>query len=432
MFAKQIIEVGSGDNQIQTTLASNIEIEYDLDNIAPTASFKLPYKINSPEFVERIETTVEEGLDLRTLKKYDTIKIYYNEFDIDPGDVTITAHSEHDTMVSDEQGNIFYKIFDGYIDSITLSVGKLDIDYSISALGILAITNERNAPININTRDTNIAYIMQELLQIANVQIGTENIPDSIPRNLIPISRMVTKIDIERPLTFVIKGGKNAKEAIDSIKERYGVFIFQGVEGFVYTVSPLYLIQGEVDEQGNQTATAWDFDMAKGNIYSINYGDLTSYINSVVVLGYPGTAGVAVDIIGVQRSGGNLNYQIFERAELAGSEDCEKVAQDLLLKILQNNEVSIRTKFNPQFNLTHFFTIKDYNKFTGNELFLIKRIAIKISKNDVSCKLTGYTHSLTTLPQDLVISPTGVADVDYLEIKSKLPDETIWNNFGGL
>ena len=79
-FIKQIMLIGSGDNSIQTDLAMGINIEFDMDNVVGSMSFNLPY----------IDWGTNEGVSLKQLKKRDTVKLFYGEFDSDPGNPEIT------------------------------------------------------------------------------------------------------------------------------------------------------------------------------------------------------------------------------------------------------------------------------------------------------------------------------------------------------
>ena len=73
------------------------------------------------------------------------------------------------------------------------------------------------------------------------------------------------------------------------------------------------------------------------------------------------------------------------------------------------------------------FVLIDNDRFTENQVWIIKKYSFIISKDDTSCNITGYSHSLDFFPEDLVISNTGIASVSALEIRDKVEQPQTWS-----
>ena len=377
-YVKQLMLIGSGSNSIETSEAHTINLEFDLDAIAPVCSFNLPYMLKDQQSTSGSEVQIAE------LKKYDTVKLYYGEFDNDPGEVSIADLS---------------LIFDGFITSINLSKSKDRFDYKINALGTAGLTYNRNTFYEV-TGDSTIKSFIDRTLEAANLtKYITVNYVD-VSAGLLPI---------------FVEGGKNVKEVFDDLKSKYAIIITQTGDGTLLVMKPSFLNK----DQGTTGFLAWDFDINKGNVFEIDYGDITSNVNAVVVVGMGDVVGVAVDVIGVQNNSGQVNYQSFERYDLFDTESCEGVAQEKLLELQRNYTLTFKTLFNTSFQVGQRFTMIDNDKYDGSQVFMIKKYSVTIDKQDVSCVISGFTYSLTVLPENLVISNTGVADVDVIQLPNK-------------
>lgn len=377
MYIKQILIIGSGDNLIETTEGFGFKGKFDLDQLAPTLSFNLPYLL--PGQFSLGGTTV----DLTRLKKYDTVQLYFGEFAQDPGVVTT------DQLI---------KVFDGYIENINLSKTKQSIDYSITAYGTAGLFNSRGAFYEITSAP--LGVLMRRLIEGGNLQ-------DIVPLRFLNIQN--------ENLGVIIDGGKNLKDVVDQIKEKYAVIITQSGDGFLNVYTPSFL----QENNGSTGREAWQFNLQEGNVFEIDYGDLTSNLNAVVVMGYPPSVGIAIDVLGVENNAGEINYQTYERPDLFGIEDCEAFAREKLLEQQRNFVLSFKTKFNPLFQVGQSFQLADQDRFTGQEIFTLKSYEFTIDKNDVSCKIEGFTFSLTVLPENFVLSNTGIADVDIIGLRPK-------------
>ena len=351
-------------------------------------SFNLPYVLKGQRNVP------DNGVDITQLKKYDTVQLFFGEFDTDPGIIEITNANNPPSGMT--------KVFDGFIDSIKLAKSKTAISYLIQSLGTLGLANDRH--VTWQKKEDVLSALVSTLLEIS----GLGNLT------------FESELDAAEEIRAIVDGGTNLKELLMNIRNKYAHIIHQGGDGVIRLFTPFSLTQAA-------TTFAYEFDISLGNVFDIDYGDLTSNINAVVVLGYPNVMGQAVDPIMVQNNNGEINYISFENRNLLSEEDCEQVARNKLLEIARNYSISFRTKFDPRFAVGQAFTLNDNDKYNGTQVFMIKKYAFTIDKQDVSCIVTGYTHALDIVPNDILISPTGVLDVDFLELTEKDTDVGGWN-----
>jgi hypothetical protein len=411
---RQIMEIGSGDNSIETTEAFNISGEFDIDNLWGTLSFSLPYLLPGQKNV-----TTTGVLDITRLKKFDTVKLYYDEIE--------------NTISPVRPGNLV-NVFYGFIDSIKLVKSKDSIDYSISALGTLGLSNDKNLLFERKTGE------------LQNLIIGSATSQGTLDPNDIGLLQLafgaqtgdivpeVAFIDIDANTLFVnLQGGKKLGDVLKEIRDKYAVIIHQTGNGTLQVFTPFFLLSSRGSQYLN--AYGWQFELGV-NAYNMDYGDLTNAINSVVVLGLGGVVGVAVDPIMVQLNAGsgnpitqaNYNYLVFEQRDLQGVEECQKVARQKLLEITRNFTITFKTKYDPRFAVGQPFTINDNDRFNNDQVFIIKKFSFTINKDDISCDITGFANTLDQFPEDIVLDSTGIADVDQLEIRNKLPAEINWLN----
>jgi len=419
---KKIMELGSGENSIATEDVFGISGEFDIDNICGTLNFNLPYYIPLPDSTtSQYDPGQETELDTNQLKKFDTCRLFYLESDIDGEVIQGTENGENIYTVNGERMTL---IFDGFIDTIKLSKTKTSINYEIGALGTLGLANYRNLEYKHTTG--NALELIPTLLQIAGLQQGQFNVTP-VERDLIPISK-VRFIDVDaKNRLLTVEGGTDLKAVLESVRKKYAMIIHQSGDGYVNLMTPWFLVKF-----GGQNSTlnvnAWSFDLNEGNLYEIDYGDLTVDYNAVVVLGNPPVYGVAVDPIAVQNNGGNVNYLTFENRDLFSDEDCQKVARDKLIDMEKNYLVTLKTKFHPEFMVGQPFIIVDNDRFDGTQVLTIKKYSFVIDKADVSCTVQGFSGSATMIPDDIATSNTGVFDVDILQIRDKELDPENWKN----
>lgn len=415
-YIKQVMLIGSGANSIETDTAFNIRGEFDIDNLYGTLNFNLPYAMPGQKAVRGAPTGV---LDLTRLKKFDSVILYFKEFETYQG-----------TVRPEQMSRVFY----GFIDTIRLSKQKGDFNYEITALGSLGLGDDRNL------------LFQRKSGELQNLLIGTPSSDNTLNNEDIGILQLafgeqtsdvipsVEFIDVDANTLFVAtEGGKNTKEVLSAIREKYAVVIHQRGDGTLTVFTPFFLLSAR---ETALNVNGWDFKL-NDNIFNLDYGDLTSNLNAVVYMGFPPFFGQAVDPIAVQFNAGsgntpnqnNIVYRIFYNRELKSDEDCQKAARSKLLEIARNYSVSFQTKFNPAFGVGQPFLLTDEDRFNSQQIFFIKKYNFVIDKGDVSCTVTGWAHSLEVFPEDIVIEPTGIADVDALEIRDKLDADagTDWN-----
>jgi len=204
-----------------------------------------------------------------------------------------------------------------------------------------------------------------------------------------------------------------------SIQDKYAAILHESGDG-IFRLSTASFFS-------NKTEVDFDFDFDQGNVFDLDYGDITSNYNAVVVFGLPPVVGIALDVVGVNNNNNQVNYLAFINRDLEGIQQCETVAQNKLLELQRNFVISFKTQFKPEFKIGQTFSMSDNDRYTGDERFIIKKVSWQIKKDAVDATITGYTHSLTLLPEKQVISKTGVADVDTLQLRAKLDDaENEW------
>lgn len=406
---KQKMLVGSGDNSIETELAYDISFWFDMDEVVGGMSFSLPYV----KFAER-----NSSVDLTNLKKGDTAKLYFNDFDEDPGIISI---------------NNLKLVFDGVIDSIRLTKQKGNYTYAIQCLGSLGIgntrkleraTNEINGPTN----------LVNTLLQLCGLQEGEIATANSIEAglNLFPES-IVRSWDTDANTLFMkTTGGNSLMEELKTMRKNYAIIIHQSGDGYINIITPTQLLS----QPDGLSLNAWEFRLNE-NIWELNYGDLTSDINSVICIGRPPIVGYAVDPIAVQLLAGNnpvgpehYRYISIERRDIISEEDAETVAKNMLLEIMRNYTIQFKSLFNPEFMIGQPVTVYDDDKYPDGRIFFIKRYEVTISKTDVSCDIIAYANSLTVLPEEIVLDSTGIADVDVLDVQYDIENAVGWGEGG--
>lgn len=419
-FIKQIMLIGSGGNSIETSLAFGINFGFDMDDVLGKMSFSLPYVSYN---------TDESSVDLTRLKKKDTVKLFFGSFDSDPGEISIGnfARPQFGSDGNQIPINGMYLVFDGIVENITLSKSKGNYNYTITCNSSLGAGLYNNM-IRVNYVFDYPENMIMTNLQLAGLMIGEVSKQEEIDsRDLFRAEDLrINNIDLEGA-KIKTTGGKNLIEEFKNVREQYAMIIHQTGDGLINLTA-----HSQVIASGSTSLNSWEFRLNE-NMYSLDYGDLTNNINSVVCLGRQPYVGYAVDPIAVQLNAGdttvseeNYKYLIIERRDIVSDEACERIAREELLNIMKDFTIQFKTSFNPLFKVTDPVVIYDDDKFDG-QIFFIKSYSVTIDKGDVSCDIIAYSNSLTVLPEDLVLSPTGIADVDVVEQQNDLQDAVGWN-----
>ena len=402
MFIKTLLQFQTGDAYIETSEGNNYAGSIDWDNLFGTLSFTLPYQALDDLTLAGAEGETETINKLR-IKKNMFVKLYYAEL------------SNNRDVPIDEMD----LAFDGRVEEVLPAKTKTDITYTIKCEGTLSLGNQR-PPITtvISTRIDTMPYV---ILQRTNLQAGANNpLSEDYQEDIIPEEDITMRVVSVADVVIKSPQGETAVELLQAFRDKTGVVLLQQMSGEVDVFSP-------ADAMITERIEAWDFNTNE-NIFSIDYGDTTSDYDAVLVYGMGGIVGEAIDILKVQARGvpldenGNYVCNVYrvERRDLTSEEDCQKIAREMLLEINKNHIITFQTKYLPDYKIGQPFTIVDDDMFSGSEMFFIKSIDWAIAKNQFDCTIKGFMNNLTTLPEDLTISATGVADVDYLGITTKV------------
>ncbi len=404
--------IGSGSNSIQTTEAYDMEGEFDIDELYGKLTFKLPYLLPGQKNV------TSSTVDITRLKKYDTVQLYYRDFPYT--DANGRTVSEPAVPTLGQLKRVFY----GFIKSIKLSKSKDSIDYEIEAHGSLGMADER--PLSFERKEGELQNLIIGTASgntINNADIGILQLAFGDQTNTIIPN--VEFRDVNANTLFIkVDSAQNLKDVLSKIRENYAVIITQIGDGTMLVLTPFYLLSSKSDSY--LSANGWSFVLGV-NMFNLDYGDITDNVNSVAVLGFYPSWGVAIDPIMLQLNAGsgnpvtdkNYNFIVFENRNLQSDLDCQKVARQKLLEIERNFAVSFKTKFDPAMTVGQPFTLTDYDRFNNSSVWIIKKLQWTITKDDVSATITGYAHSLTTLPEQMVIDTAGLADINGLEAVKK-------------
>ena len=184
---------------------------------------------------------------------------------------------------------------------------------------------------------TNFPQMPNAILQKTNLQKGPENdvVLESQRRDYIPESSVNVNLGALTNLVAKTSNGSTAKDIIVNFREKYGIVFIQQLSGEVNIFSFSSLMF--VDESAS--IPAWNFDIRQ-NVFNLQYGDVTSDVDAVIVYGQGGSVGEAIDLLKVQAKGiaqdANGNYRCryyrIERRDLLNDEDCQRVAREILLE----------------------------------------------------------------------------------------------------
>lgn len=176
---------------------------------------------------------------------------------------------------------------------------------------------------------------------------------------------------------------------------------------------------------------------ADKTIWSLTYPDVSSDYDGVIAYGYE-TTGKAIDLTSIALKDiqpdsitgkYNLNLLKIYRRDLNNSVELNKIAREKLYQIKQENKITFKTDFLPTYRIGMPFTIIDYDRYTGTELFICTKISYTLSKDTVECTIEGMSSILSLLPDEVVTGDINVADVTQLELNDKTRNTTWENSF---
>ena len=387
-FINTYMILGSGENTIETQQYFAISFTNTLDETAPSLSFSLP------------------DIEIFDNLKYEDPVIFYAL-------QTETKLVNVRDIVSSE--NI---VFNGILKTNNPVEGKGNIQLNIDCIGTLGLINDRQSLIA-NVAGSNVFEILVNSLELA--ELTSRDFPDSgqIPFNTIKVTNGL----LEQSIGIALTGSKSIKEVVDEMKAKYSYKIFQQNSGDILISSPWFL------SQNVETLISWAFD---NTIYTnFDYGDTTKNIEGVIVIGAFGVIGAALDAAAVvAKSKTDPTYRIVKRLDLRDTESCDRVARDILLDILKDNQIALTAPINFNIRLGHTLTVTN-KRFDGNEVFFIQSISWNLDKGQASMDITAYAHTLTDVPESVITDTASIADIDIIIPVDKTKDEFLWDNFGG-
>ena len=209
---------------------------------------------------------------------------------------------------------------------------------------------------------------------------------------------------------------------LEQIKNKYAIQIYQEGNGALVIKQPSSFFDG--------ARTVYQYDL-ETNIFNIDYGDITQRVDSVCVLGL-GCVGIAFDPISYQLKLGQtpsgetiipdsskLNPLFIIRRDLSDREACQLLARQKLVELAKNYALNFTCIFEPSQSIGSMFVIKNSSKIDENQKWIIKKRTINISKDNISCNIVAYSNSIEDLPENILLSNTGVLDTDILDIPDR-------------
>lgn len=488
---------------------------FDISGIGGTLTFDLPA-------MENVAYVTEERTELNVanLKKFDYVFLYY-------------AEVESDREPKDEE---WKQIFGGYIESIKLMTTKTSQVYSVTCNSMLALSAYSYFPRPLVS--IGLGEMPKMILQLSGLQVGKYNDKNIVSKDIIPEEYMDIQVSEIFGDIFVSNIQEtNAKDALISLRDKYGLILTENMDGMVQVTSltnylssvNMYEYKVNVDKSSigdrvlgwaaeafagitglaflspeimqrpqkrsagvaamlsvvdiilnvfmaigapetqqlnmtvdlrgkyektfvdNEIARTYGlysdlmgteyivddiliFDVNK-NVFEVNYPDAACQYNGVLVYGLF-QIGKAVDIVDVIMrdipvdSNGKMNLNMLKlyRRDINSEPELNRIAREKLLEIKQEQRIKIRTRFMPFYRVGMPFIFKDGNRYKGDEIFFVSRIAYTLSKDRVDCILEGFTSVLNTLPKSAIIDNSVVSDTRVMKLYDKIPDDT-WQNF---
>lgn len=397
-FVKQLLKIGSEDSGdvIITEMGNNFSPEFDTDAICGTMNFTLPYIDSSNEKY----FNASDAVYFKTLKRYTAIALYYAKFDADPGTVTV----DDLTLV-----------FTGYINKTPQSKSKGSANLNFECIGMLGISSEMNLPTNVEV------VTGSEYLSTLFAKSGLST--------LIPTTDIIDYLTTESRSLVVKWGGEpNIKKVLEGLNESYGIKVHQRGDGKVMIFDMLGIFLSEL--------TSWTLKLGE-SIFDIDYGDVASQINRIVVHGFGGNDGVAADPTAlVEKQAGfpgfdeeNLwSTEVHYRQDISDVLELEAIARNILFDKLQNNVVTIKTLWEPAMAVNQIVYISDGEKY-DNTKFVVKKVAMSLSKTSAEATLTCFRSALALAPENMIKDVGGFTDLRTLEVNKEVQDSSAWNSF---
>ena len=328
------------------------------------------------------------GIDTTGLAKYDVCKLYFKYYDTPEGRDRATISQ-------------MKLIFNGYIEDPQIDKSPTSREWNVKCKGVGGLLYKETSQTKFF--ETNLRTMLQKAtteLQIPNLQFYYDT--TQIKDNFI--------LQIESDVFF----GK----VIDSIRDKYAINCFGVADGGVAFKFPAYFTT-------NPPAT-YVFEM-DNTMRNLNHGSKTNSFDCVVVVG-TNCIGIAFDPISYALKNGlevgskitpdpNLLsvYPIFRR-DLFSDQDCQEIAKNELYEAAKNYSLSFDTDFNETMEVGELLKIRGDVSISENQLWIISKMSHTISGENMTTSITAYSNAAQDFPQDILISKTGLYDVDTIQV----------------
>jgi len=417
-FIKQVVVLGNSDwnsesSEIITDKAFAITGEFDCDNVSGTLTFSLPYidKRNEDFYENSIEADFKN-----IIKKRLPIRLFSK----------LLETNEIDNINAYNQG-LLPQVFIGTINSVRLTRDKNNYNFNIECIGALTfVANEFRLPISKQTNTYSGTEYFNAVISEAGATV------------FIPATQVLYNVSDSANTAFIKwSDSNNLMEVFSSVKDSYGMRVHQQGNGYVNLFDPLYFFTQDVNDEilGTQIL-AWEFTLGD-NMFNIDYGDLTTDVQMVEVVGLD-DKGQAIDPIGMALKASELNISeddpsiynklTFYRPDIVSRYELELAAKNILLELMRNNVITFQTMFEPDINCMDFVTVADGEKYSGLPM-QIKSYSFSIDKSDVSMTITAFRSTLALQPAELITDVSGITDLDIMQIRKDVETLYEWGAF---
>lgn len=413
-FLKQVLIIGnktynSASDELVTELGLDFSGTFDMDSTSGILSFKLPYidSANEKNFQNSDVVTFKN-----IIKKWVPIRLYAKML---PTNEKTSINLHNDGKLD--------QMFEGVVLGIRISRSKTDYNFDIECIGTLSyVGNEFKLPIGSALLDfTGTQYFDNVIKQAgATALINTS----TVLRN---VSGKVDTTNIKWTMV------NNLSEIFNSVREDFGIRVHQQGNGIVNIFDLLYYFDQTTD---NSQTLAWEYVLGQ-NMFNIDYGDLTTDVQMVEVVGN-GDIGYAIDPTGMSLKATQLgkseddptlyNKITIYRPDIVGKDELELAGKNHLLELMQNNIITFQAPLNTKINVGDFITVDD-GELYSNQAMIVKGYTFNISKSDVAMTITAYRSVLATQPQSLIVSKSGITDTELIKVTKEIEDLNNWNSF---
>jgi len=358
--------------------------------------------------------------DIKYIKQYDVVKLYFKEFDTKEDWLNATTTSD------------LTLIFDGYIKAIFPKFGRSEgKSYSIECNSLMGFAYER--PYYLPNPESKI----NSIIEFGLTEVGLTDY-------------ITTEIEDGMDAYTIVSNGDNFGETLENIQENYAIHIYTTGNNKLFVHNPAWLLD-------NQELSSYEYDM-KLNVRKIEYGNKCNWYDAVVVIGY-NCIGFAYDPMAYQLKNSVQSDKVYQsvmtnpitgepykswldfqsdvaasstidytklnvlkliRTDVVSDIEANTIALNTLLEMSKNHYISIDTQYVESQHVGELFNIINDEEIEKRQEWIIKSLTINISKNSgVQVTLTGYSNSISELPEDLVLDPSHFLRSNLISLNEK-------------